>query len=69
MLSQEEFISINVAIITISDTRDINNDKSGDTLVKKISESGHKIMSRDIVKDDFDKIHNLFSCFTDVFSL
>ena len=54
------FISINIAIVTISDTRDFNNDKSGETLVKRISNFGHKISVREIVKDDFDAIHNLF---------
>ena len=54
------FISINIAVVTISDTRDLNNDKSGDTLVNRITQFGHKVTFREIVKDDFDKISNLF---------
>ncbi len=61
MLVQDSFISINIAIVTISDTRDINNDKSGDILVERITKFGHKISTREIVKDDFDKIFDLFS--------
>ena len=61
MLVQDSFISINIAIVTISDTRDLNNDKSGDTLVERVTKFGHKISTREIVKDDFDKIFDLFS--------
>tara|TARA_B100000900_G_scaffold403458_1_gene410581 strand:+ start:903 stop:1445 length:543 start_codon:yes stop_codon:yes gene_type:complete len=61
MTVQNNFISINIAIITISDTRDINNDKSGDTLVERATNFGHKITLREIVKDDSNKITDLFS--------
>ena len=60
MLVHDKFVSINIAIVTISDTRNRNNDKSGDTLVDRVEEFGHKITAREIVKDDFDKIYNLF---------
>ena len=36
MNAEIKFISINIAIVTISDTRDFNNDKSGETLVKEL---------------------------------
>ena len=64
MIVQNDFISINIAIVTISDTRVINNDKSGDILVERVKNFGHKIISREIVKDDYDKIFNLFQKFT-----
>ena len=54
------FIPINIAIVTISDTRVLDNDKSGDILETRVLESNHKIISREIVKDDFDKISQLF---------
>ena len=54
------FIPINIAVVTISDTRVLDNDKSGDVLEKRVLESNHKIISREIVKDDFDKIYQLF---------
>ena len=57
---ENEFISINIAVITISDTRVFNNDKSGDTLTNRITQFGHKVTVREIVKDDFDKISDLF---------
>ena len=60
MSTQIIFIPINVAVVTISDTRVLDNDKSGDVLEKRVLESNHKIISREIVKDDFDKISQLF---------
>ena len=57
---ENDFISINIAVVTISDTRKLKNDKSGDTLVNRINQFGHKVKTREIVKDDFDKISILF---------
>ena len=60
MISENKFLPINIAIVTVSDTRDLNNDKSGKILVERVKDFGHKIIVRDIVKDDFDQIYNLF---------
>ena len=57
---ENDFISINIAVITISDTRKLKNDKSGDALFNRITQFGHKVTLREIVKDDFDKISDLF---------
>ena len=54
------FIPINIAIVTISDTRTLGNDKSGDVLKERVLKSNHKIISRDIVRDDFNEINKLF---------
>ena len=55
-----DFLPINISIVTISDTRNFENDKSGNVLVQRVQNSGHKILSRKIVKDDFDQISELF---------
>ena len=60
MSDNKVFVSINIAIITISDTRVLTNDKSGDVLSQRVTDSGHKVISRDIVKDEFDDISILF---------
>ena len=57
---ENDFISINIAVVTVSDTRELKNDKSGDTLVNRITQFGHKLTVREIVKDDFNKISDLF---------
>ena len=60
MSTHINFIPINIAVVTISDTRVLDNDKSGDLLEKRVIKSNHKLISREIVKDDFDKISQLF---------
>ena len=51
-----KFISINIALITISDTRNINDDKSGDLLKERINKFGHNVTNKVIIKDDIEKI-------------
>jgi len=47
-----KFIPLNVAVVTISDTRTANNDSSGDYLVLALENEGHEVVRRVIVKDD-----------------
>jgi molybdopterin adenylyltransferase len=51
-MSEREFISVSIAVITISDTRQLADDKSGQTLVERIIQAGHRLGARTIVKDD-----------------
>ena len=60
-----DFLPINIAIITISDTRTIQNDKSGDLLEARIGISGHNLINRNIVKDDFEEITKCVQNLTD----
>ena len=50
------FIPVSIAVLTVSDTRDIASDKSGATLVGLIENSGHSVADRAIVKDDVDQL-------------
>ena len=52
------FIPISIALITISDTRNSEDDKSGNLLEEKILISGHKVFQRKIVKDEILVIQN-----------
>ena len=54
-----KFVPINIAIITISDTRDLNNDISGNILEKRIKTLGHKVIIRKIIKDDVSVIKKI----------
>ena len=45
-------MEVNIALLTVTDTRTIDNDKSGEILVKKIKEQKHKLIDRKIVKDE-----------------
>ena len=45
-------MQVNIALLTVTDTRTIENDKSGAILVKKIKENNHNLIDRKIVKDE-----------------
>src|SRR3981081_3195327 len=51
-----QFIPLKIAVLTVSDTRDLADDKSGVTLVERIEKSGHAVAARAIVRDDVDNI-------------
>jgi molybdenum cofactor biosynthesis protein B len=53
------FISVNIAVLTVSDTRTAANDTSGDTLVVRIEKAGHRVAARAIEKDDSGAIEVL----------
>ncbi|MEM9764937.1 MAG: molybdenum cofactor biosynthesis protein B [Pseudomonadota bacterium] len=47
-----DFIALNIAVLTVSDTRTPGDDRSGDTLAARIEAAGHRVAARAIVKDD-----------------
>ncbi|MDP4822661.1 MAG: molybdenum cofactor biosynthesis protein B [Aestuariivirgaceae bacterium] len=51
-----EFIPVRICVLTVSDTRTREMDKSGDTLADRIAQAGHILADRDIVSDDVDFI-------------
>ncbi|MCB9928119.1 MAG: molybdenum cofactor biosynthesis protein B [Alphaproteobacteria bacterium] len=50
------FVPVNIAVLTVSDTRTLADDRSGDTLVGRIEAAGHRLAARAIVTDDVEKI-------------
>lgn len=46
------FVPVNIAVLTVSDTRDASNDTSGDTLAARIKDAGHNLAARALLKDD-----------------
>ena len=46
------FKPVNIAVLTVSDTRTLETDKSGDTLVERIARDGHVLADRAIVTDE-----------------
>jgi molybdenum cofactor biosynthesis protein B len=46
------FIPVRIAVMTVSDTRDLSDDVSGDTLAKRITEAGHVLAARTLLRDD-----------------
>lgn len=52
----KDFVEVRIALLTVSDTRDASQDKSGDVLAKRIADAGHYLAERRIVKDERDQI-------------
>ena len=55
-VNERSFIPVGIAVLTVSDTRTLADDKSGDTLVARIAEAGHRLAARAIVPDDRERI-------------
>ena len=51
--------SVNIVVLTVSDTRTKENDKSGDTLVKRLTAAGHYLVEKRIVKDELPLLKNV----------
>ena len=51
-----EFIPVRIAVMTVSDTRSLDDDRSGDTLVARLTDAGHSLADRAIVTDDVEAI-------------
>ena len=54
-------MQVNIALLTVTDTRTIDNDKSGRILVEKINKQNHKLIDRKIVKDEKESIKKILS--------
>nr|WP_102110368.1 molybdenum cofactor biosynthesis protein B [Kandeliimicrobium roseum] len=50
------FIPVRIAVLTVSDTRAASDDRSGETLVQRLTDAGHVLADRAIVTDDREKI-------------
>ena len=47
-----DFVALNLAVLTVSDTRTRENDTSGDLLATRLTAAGHKLIDRELVADD-----------------
>ena len=50
------FLPVNIAVLTVSDTRDLASDRSGETLAARIAAAGHRLAERAIERDEADAI-------------
>lgn len=58
---ERQFIPLNVAVLTVSDTRTEDTDKSGRALVDRLTTAGHRLAEKTIVSDDVYKIRAVLS--------
>src|ERR1700693_5470416 len=52
----KKFVPLNIAVLTVSDTRSLADDKSAATLSERLTAAGHILAAREIVTDDVDAI-------------
>ena len=51
----KNFVALRIAVLTVSDTRQLADDKSGATLAERIATAGHTLAARAIVTDDVER--------------
>jgi molybdenum cofactor biosynthesis protein B len=56
IVESRQFVPLKIAVLAVSDTRSIADDKSGATLAERVQAAGHHLAARAIVKDDVDAI-------------
>jgi len=59
------FVPLNVAILTLSDTRTRASDSSGDLIEENLKDAGHRVAARAIVREDIDKLRAQFKAWID----
>jgi len=55
-LTERTFVPLNIAVLTVSDTRSLETDTSGQLLVDRLTAAGHQLASRVLLKDDLYRI-------------
>ena len=58
------FVPVGIAVLTVSDTRTLADDKSGNTLVDRLQAAGHRLIDRAIVTDDIPAIQATVTAWT-----
>ena len=56
MTNERDFLPLSIAVLTVSDTRSLDDDKSGTTLADRLTAAGHRLADRKIVPDDIAAI-------------
>ena len=59
-------MKVNIALLTVTDTRTLKTDKSGSILVKKINKAGHNLVEREICKDSKKDIKKILKIWTKI---
>lgn len=59
--AERQFIPLNIAVLTVSDTRNEETDTSGKTLAERVTKAGHRVAEKAIVPDDIYKIRAILS--------
>ncbi len=57
------FVPVSIAVLTVSDTRELAQDRSGDVLAERLERAGHRLAARAIVRDEIDEIRRQVEAF------
>ncbi|GAA0318900.1 molybdenum cofactor biosynthesis protein B [Psychrobacter aestuarii] len=60
-MSQAEFIPLNIAVLTVSDSRSLDEDKSGRYLAEQLTDAGHQLAARELCTDDIYQTRAILS--------
>jgi len=52
MTAKDQFVSLNLCVLTVSDSRTLETDSSGQFLVNALTEAGHRVHERKLLRDD-----------------
>lgn len=63
--TEKPFIPLSIAVLTVSDTRSLADDRSGDTLVQRLEAAGHRLGARAVATDDVEKIRGQVKAWTE----
>ena len=61
MSSDARFQSLQIAVLTVSDTRTVANDTSGDYLSEQLQQAGHQLIARNLLPDDISQLRAVVS--------
>ncbi|MBK8970787.1 MAG: molybdenum cofactor biosynthesis protein B [Hahellaceae bacterium] len=61
MKAREDFLKLNIAVLTLSDTRTLEQDSSGQYLADALQEAGHQLSDRRLIKDDIYQMRAIVS--------
>mgnify|MGYP006236198935 FL=1 len=61
MSSDARFQSLQIAVLTVSDTRTVANDTSGDYLSEQLQQAGHRLIARNLIPDDIYQLRAVVS--------
>ncbi len=59
------FLPVRIAVLTISDSRDLSQDRSGETLVSRATAAGHEVVDRKLVKDEIPLVQAIVRAWID----
>ena len=60
-MAEKQFLSLNIAVLTVSDTRKDHDDQSGKLLTERLKEAGHNLAEKAMITDDIYQIRKILS--------